>query len=125
MATCVPSINLTSFFRSILNGPLSCLCSYKHVQFKQEKMRDQEAGDASGWKHGHQLKHLTLLFLLPTTCLYIINVILLYRLLQVTQRCSPVGLVKVFIHKVRHLQILGFSGNGVAQGPETKRERLR
>lgn len=82
-----------------------------------------------GWKHDRQLKallqHLTLLFLLPTTRLYVINVIFLYRLLQVTQRCSPVGLVKVFIHKVRHLQVLGFSRNGVAQGPETRRERLR
>lgn len=125
MATSVPSIHFASFFCNILNGPLSCLCLYKHVQLKQEEMRDQEAGDASGWKHGHQLKRLTLLFLLPTTCLYVINVILLYCLLQIMQRCSPVGLVKVFIHKVRHLQVLGFSGNGVAQGPETKRERLR
>jgi len=48
-------------------------------------------------------KHLTLLFLLPTTGLDVINVILLYRLLQVTQRCTSVGLVKVFIHEVRHL----------------------
>lgn len=64
-----------------------------------------------------------MLFLLPTTRLDVINVILLYRLLQVTQRCSPVGLVKVFIHKVRHLQVLGFSRNGIAQGPKTRRER--
>lgn len=71
------------------------------------------------------LEHLTLLFLLPATRLDVINVILLYRLLQLMQRCSPVDLVKVFIHKVRHLQVLGFSRNGIAQGPITGRERLR
>lgn len=94
-----------------------------------KEKRDQEAGDAISWKHGHQLKplleYLTLLFLLPTTRLDVINVILLYRLLQLTQRCSPVDLIKVFIHKVRHLQVLSFSRNGVAHGPETWRERLR
>lgn len=67
------------------------------------------------------LQHLTLLFLLPTTRLDVINVILLYRLLQVTERCSSVGLLKVFVHKIRHLQVLRFSGDGVAQGPETRR----
>lgn len=38
------------------------------------------------------------------------------------QSWAPVGLVKVFIHKVRHLQVLGFFRNGVAQVPEISRE---
>lgn len=118
-----------SLFYSSLNGPPSCLCSHKHVWLKQGERTGQEAGGASGWKHGPQrtplLEHLTLLFLLPATRLDVINVILLYRLLQLMQRCSPVDLVKVFIHKVRHLQVLGFSRNGIAQGPKTGRERLR